>query len=384
MVMRDRLLFGFLLLLFSAFPVFGQGGFTTVSGTITDPNGIPWADGSITAQFITPGGTAPTLNGQPFTSTTASGLLGPTGSFTMRLGDNGVIACPTSPCGTWQFTTSIAPGVLPPLGKGPQSFNVTTAINCGTNTPATCTSNAMTITAALTPVPALSFSTGSGSFATLAGGTNTSSAFVCGTGCSLTTSGTGTITPTPAGTTGQVQFNNSGVLGGLATLSALSATGNVIIGASASGRIITNDTAGGTTGVFVDFGSAGNLLRLGVGGGGTVSVPNGVLQAFTFGTSTNCSSSASPAVCGTSAAGSVVVAAAASTVQVNTSAVTANSQIFLARDDSLGTKLSVTCNTATAAGDIKISARSAATSFTITVQNAPATNPLCLSYFIVN
>jgi hypothetical protein len=154
MVMRDRLLCGFLLLLFVVFPAFGQGGFTTVSGAIVDPNGIPWTGGTITAQLITQGGTAPTLNGQPFSSTTASGLLGPGGTFTMRLGDNGVIVPSTT---TWQFTISIAPGVLPPLGKGPQSFTVTTAINCSTNTPSTCTSNAMTITSVLTPVPALSF-----------------------------------------------------------------------------------------------------------------------------------------------------------------------------------------------------------------------------------
>jgi hypothetical protein len=160
MRMRDRLLSGFLLFLFAALPAFGQGGFTTVSGVIVDPNGIPWSGGTVSAQFISPGGTTPTLNGQPFTSTTASGLLGPGGSFTMRLGDNGVIACPTSPCGTWQFTINIAPGVLPPAGKGPQSFTVTTAINCGTNTPSTCTSNAMTITSTLAPVPALSFGGG--------------------------------------------------------------------------------------------------------------------------------------------------------------------------------------------------------------------------------
>jgi hypothetical protein len=170
MGMRDRLLSGFLLLLFAAFPAFGQGGFTTVSGAIVDPSGIPWSGGTISAQFITPGGTTPTLNGQPFTSTTASGLLGPGGTFTMRLGDNGVIACPTSPCGTWQFTINIAPGVLPPAGKGPQSFTVTTAINCGTNTPSTCTSNSMTITATLVPVPALTFTTsGGGGIVTVTG-----------------------------------------------------------------------------------------------------------------------------------------------------------------------------------------------------------------------
>jgi hypothetical protein len=163
MRMRDRLVSGFLLLIFASFPAFGQGGFTTVSGAIVDPNGIPWSGGTISAQLITQGGTAPTLNGQPFTSTTASGLLGPGGTFTMRLGDNGVIVPSTT---TWQFTISIAPGVLPPLGKGPQSFVVTTPINCGTNTPATCTSNSMTITAALVPVPALSFSSGGGSSGT--------------------------------------------------------------------------------------------------------------------------------------------------------------------------------------------------------------------------
>ena len=153
--MRDRLLCGFLLLLFSAFPAFGQGGFTTVGGAIVDPTGIPWSGGTITAQLITQGGAAPTLNGQPFTSTTASGLLGPGGTFTMRLGDNGVIVPSTT---TWQFTVSIAPGVLPPAGKGPQSFVVTTAINCGMNTPSTCTSNSMTITSTLAPVPTLTFS----------------------------------------------------------------------------------------------------------------------------------------------------------------------------------------------------------------------------------
>jgi hypothetical protein len=136
----------------SARPAFGQGGFTTVNGTITDPNGIPWSGGTITAQLITPGGTSPTLNGVSFSGTSVTGILGLTGSFTIRLGDSGVIL----PSGTtWQFTVSIAPGVLPPAGKGPQSFTVTTAINCSTNTPAACAGNAMNITAAISPVPSL-------------------------------------------------------------------------------------------------------------------------------------------------------------------------------------------------------------------------------------
>jgi hypothetical protein len=137
-----------------ALPAGAQNGFTTVSGTIIDPNGIPWAGGTISAQLITFGGPAPTLNGVGFTTQTSPVLLNSAGSFTMRLADSGVIV----PSNTqWRFTVNIAPGVLPPIGKGPQSFLITTPINCSTNTPAACAANAMDITAALVPVPALSF-----------------------------------------------------------------------------------------------------------------------------------------------------------------------------------------------------------------------------------
>lgn len=99
-------------------------------------------------------------------------------------------------------------------------------------------------------------------------------------------------------------------------------------------------------------------------------------------TSTNCASSGG--TCAAAAAGAVSIAAAASTVTVATTAVTANSDITLTRNDALGTRLSVTCNTATAAGDIKVSTITPGTSFVITVQNAPAVNPLCLTYSLVN
>lgn len=106
------------------------------------------------------------------------------------------------------------------------------------------------------------------------------------------------------------------------------------------------------------------------------------ITANAYATTTNCSSAASPAVCGSAAAGSVVVAAAGTTVVVDTSAVTANSQIFLTFDSSLGTKLGVTCNV-TEPALYGVSARSATTSFTITA-TMPSVNPACFSYFIVN
>ncbi len=110
---------------------------------------------------------------------------------------------------------------------------------------------------------------------------------------------------------------------------------------------------------------------------------NGRATALLLGTVTNCSDGAGAAACSAAPAGSVVIDAAGTTVVVSTTAVTANSQIFVQEDSSLGTKLSVTCNTTTGR-DYTVSARTAATSFTITASAAPVTNPACLSYFIVN
>jgi hypothetical protein len=99
-------------------------------------------------------------------------------------------------------------------------------------------------------------------------------------------------------------------------------------------------------------------------------------------TTTNCSSSASPAVCVSAPAGSVAVAAGSNTLVVNTTAVTSNSQIFLMFDAGLGPALGVTCNAAEPAL-YGVTGRTAATSFTIT-SSIPVTNPACFNYFIVN
>lgn len=96
----------------------------------------------------------------------------------------------------------------------------------------------------------------------------------------------------------------------------------------------------------------------------------------------NCTSSASPAVCAANSVGAVAVAAAATSLVVNTTAVTAKSRIVLTMDSSLGSDLSVTCNTTNIAA--WVSARTAGTSFTITTASGPVTNPMCLSYHILN
>lgn len=114
---------------------------------------------------------------------------------------------------------------------------------------------------------------------------------------------------------------------------------------------------------------------------GTVTQPS-------FNSTINCSSSASPAICTSAAAGSVAFPTGITSValQINTTAVTANSQIFIATDDTLGTKLGVICNSnlATLVGGIAITGRSVGTSFTVTYNGTIATNPLCASFFIIN
>lgn len=102
-------------------------------------------------------------------------------------------------------------------------------------------------------------------------------------------------------------------------------------------------------------------------------------------TTSNCSSSASPAVCGSASSGSFSVAAGTnSTIVVATTAVTANSQIILTIDDTLGTKLGVTCNSTIQQTTPIVSARTSGVSFTATVVGVFTTNPVCLSYAIIN
>jgi hypothetical protein len=143
----------------SALPVKAQ--FTLVSGTVTDPNGLPWACGSISATLINNNGVSATLNGVSFSGFTAPVKLGcptdPTtsrtaGFFQMQLADNTVIKCGIATCATqttWQFTVNTT-GIAPPQGTGPQSFTQTFTISGSTQT------------LTFSGVPALSLSGGGG------------------------------------------------------------------------------------------------------------------------------------------------------------------------------------------------------------------------------
>lgn len=168
---------------------------------------------------------------------------------------------------------------------------------------------------------------------------------------------------------------------GAAPLAAPAFTGGIGVTGAIAG---SSDINAGITGAIywasrtkMLSGADGSLGLTNLAGTVGANVNLGAITTFT-----NCSSSAAPAVCGAAAAGSVVIAAAGTTVTVNTTAVTANSQIMLMYDASLGTRLSVTCN-ATEPALYGVTARTPATSFTITA-SVSVTNPICFSYIIIN
>jgi hypothetical protein len=101
--------------------------FTTVTGTVVDPNGIPYAGGTISPILVVPSGAgSPTLNGLAYTPPSQPTGLDPTGSFTLNLADNTVLL----PAATkWNFqvcsgTSTVQPG----FGKGPICFSLAAPI----------------------------------------------------------------------------------------------------------------------------------------------------------------------------------------------------------------------------------------------------------------
>lgn len=347
---------------------------TVVSGTVTDTSGLPYSGASLTATLSTPAGTLGAyLGGAQIAGTVGPVSLDSTGSFLLNLADNTQIRCANAqgqlvtcvPQTTWNFAVTLSPGVGPPLGKGPQTCNVAALTISGPSQSVTSSFNACPAISSVAAAPAVSGN-------------------------------------------GQIIFNNNGALAGSSMIfdgvagHPIGFAGNVLgappiptAGSNVGWKYGLFDN-GFFTGVFSATEyyklNPGAFLSVGTNNPNNDAVANSTpdtAAAFSvINTSgkifqVNCTSAASPAVCAGAANGSVVIAAGATTVTVNTTAVAATSLILLQEDDSLGTKLGVTCNT-TSLGATKISARVAGTSFTITTASAPAVNPACLSFLVQN
>lgn len=181
--------------------------------------------------------------------------------------------------------------------------------------------------------------------------------------------------------------NGAGIIrfgtgGGLLTAERwrIDASGNFT---SPSGSSLTT-TGSATFGTAASsFDTSGSLV---MGAGRLLSTPTGAVNAQTYTTNTNCADSAGAAACGSASAGSFVIDAATTSTVVSTTAVTANSEIIIQEDSSLGTRLGITCNTQSVLiiGPPVVTARTAATSFTVSIVVGPTTTPACYSYHLVN
>lgn len=142
-------------------------------------------------------------------------------------------------------------------------------------------------------------------------------------------------------------------------------------GVNYNGTVTLNPAANSVT-MFSCYASSSSSLQCAGG------APNNI-------TAVNCSSGASPAVCSSARGGSVAVPTGTNpTLVVDTTAVTATSQILLTPDES-ATISATTCNTTlTTQAPLVVTARTAGTSFTIQVDATVATNPVCVDFLVVN
>lgn len=195
------------------------------------------------------------------------------------------------------------------------------------------------------------------------------------------------------GPTGGLYSNSAGKYtfsGGSGNGITLGATGAIANGGAGLFAFTASTDSTAAADVGLSRISAG-VIGVGTGSQGNVA---GTIQSGAYQTGTNCAAvgtAANPSVasCTSAAAGSVSCATNASggTCTVNTTAVTANSEIFLEQraDTTTGTRLGVTCNTTKDSNSTapQITAVTAATSFTFQLGTV-ATNPECFSYHIIN
>jgi hypothetical protein len=192
--------------------------------------------------------------------------------------------------------------------------------------------------------------------------------------------------------TSGVKFTGTPLTGGSATTTfpLVSIGGGAAGNYNTSGTILDINTPSGFTGNSLCIHQNGGNCGLSASAtGATVTVSISLLVNYgvsskAYSTNTNCAvNSASPAACGTAAAGAFVVPTLTTTYTVNTTAVTANSRIFLQPISfASNLPLSPTCVAPAITGSWTISAIVAGTSFTFTLTST--TGQTCWQYWIIN
>lgn len=158
-----------ILFLFALLPaIAGAQTITTVTGTVLDKYGVPYAGGTVLPQFVNvSGGATPTITatGAPLIPPTQGQQLSSTGTFSVNLVANGSI----TPAAThWQFLICSAPGTIypDPGSAGPQCFTTGQITIAGASQDITGNINAV-------PAPALMYANLSRSLGSFQGTSST-------------------------------------------------------------------------------------------------------------------------------------------------------------------------------------------------------------------
>lgn len=141
--MRDKLtlLFAVLILGSVLAPAVKAQTFTTVTGTIVDPAGVPYAGGNVNAVITPPGPPSPTITATHAPVNPVPGRLDDAGHFSIILAANASI----TPNSThWAFTIC-APPVQPPTGTGNSCFRLTGVTISGASQDISTAANALAL-----------------------------------------------------------------------------------------------------------------------------------------------------------------------------------------------------------------------------------------------
>lgn len=125
--MRLKILSVFLLL----WPPLLVAQFTQTQGTVTDPSGLPYVNGTITPTLVISGSPRFLSSGFPYTPPNQAVALDNKGTFVMQLADVNQL---TPSGGTWSFHTCSAAGTVQPgspITKGPVCFDVVGVVVTG-------------------------------------------------------------------------------------------------------------------------------------------------------------------------------------------------------------------------------------------------------------
>jgi hypothetical protein len=346
-----------------------QASFVTMTGTNAN-----YANGLMTANFFPPANSSQFDYFKYHFPFTVSAPLNSSGQWSMSLADTSSVL-PASSQWRLQLCSAVTSGAS-------TCFSVTTAVTCINNVSCSGTTLDLSSSFAGAPVPpgsgTVSSVTSTGGTLNVTNGGGPTANLDINPSHSFTWSANGALSVPAA------LYNGSPVTsGGTGTttwlLVLIQPNGTTSTAWNTGGTMFGVNAASGFTGNIFDF-QLGGSSKLSLSAAGGLTGGSSIFS--TYQTGSNCANAASPAVCAAAASGSVAVPAGGATLTVNTTRVTANSQIQLTFDASLGARLSVTCNTAML--QPTVSARTAGTSFTITMSGTVSTNPDCISYTIFN